>query len=211
MDWTNIPAIDCGRVKLRVIDAGDESAIYDIYSDPKVIRYWGEPAMKSGDEKRYVAAAQQDLRKRTCIQWGIIRKTDPGIVGIIALFALDHVAKKAEIGFALARAYWGNGFMREALRGAISFALREMDLRRIEADVDPRNLPSIKLLEALGFKQEGYLRERWLTPEETQDSLFYGLLKREWTADIDYRLTFPPDKTIWYKVAQLASILQLFE
>ena len=51
MDWTNIPAIDCGRVKLRVIDAGDESAIYDIYSDPKVIRYWGEPPMKSGDEK----------------------------------------------------------------------------------------------------------------------------------------------------------------
>ena len=51
MDWTNIPAIDCGRVKLRVIDAGDESAIYDIYSDPNVIRYWGEPAMKSGDEK----------------------------------------------------------------------------------------------------------------------------------------------------------------
>jgi [ribosomal protein S5]-alanine N-acetyltransferase len=211
MDWKNIPEIDCGRVKLRVIAAGDESAIYDIYSDPKVIRYWGEAAMKSGDEKRFVRGAQEDIRQRTCIQWGIIRKTDPGIVGIISLFAFDHVAKKAEIGFALARAYWGNGFMREALYGAISFAIREMNLRRIEADVDPRNTPAIKLLEALGFAQEGYLRERWLTPEETQDSLFFGLLSREWTVDVDYRLTFPHDTTIWRRLAQLASIVHLFE
>lgn len=194
-----------------MIVAGDESAVYDIYSDPRVIRYWGEAAMKSGDEKLFVTGAQKDIRQHTCIQWGIIRKTDPGIVGIISFFAFDHVAKKAEIGFALARAYWGNGFMREALCGAISFAFREMDLRRIEADVDPRNIPSIKLLEAMGFQQEGYLRERWLTPEETQDSLFYGLLSREWTADIDYRLTFPPDKTIWHRLVQLASIVHLFE
>jgi RimJ/RimL family protein N-acetyltransferase len=62
----------------------------------------------------------------------------------------------------------------------LAYAFDELDLRRIEADVDPRNAASIRTLERLGFRREGYLRERWRVNGEVQDALFYGLLRREW-------------------------------
>jgi RimJ/RimL family protein N-acetyltransferase len=58
-----------------------------------------------------------------------------------------------------------------------------MGLRRLEADVDPRNTASIHTLERLGFQREGFLRERWQVNGEIQDALFYGLLRREWLKD----------------------------
>jgi ribosomal-protein-alanine N-acetyltransferase len=181
MDWQRIPTINAERVSLRLIVENDIDSLYAIYSDPEVMRYWGALPMKDLLEaKDLLAEIFEDLRRRQCIQWGIARRTDNRIIGTIAFFFLDFVARKAEIGFALGRAHWGMGYMQEALRAAIGYAVNEMDFRRLEADVDPRNLPSIRLLERLGFQKEGYLRERWLVAGETQDSLLYGLLGRDW-------------------------------
>jgi RimJ/RimL family protein N-acetyltransferase len=72
--------------------------------------------------------------------------------------------------------------MRSALERLLDFAFHELGLRRIEADVDPNNARSIATLERLGFRREGYLRERWFVGGEVQDALFYGLLRREWEA-----------------------------
>ena len=55
----------------------------------------------------------------------------------------------------------------------------QMQLRRIEADVDPRNGASLRLVERLGFQREGYARERWLVAGELQDAVLLGLLLRE--------------------------------
>jgi RimJ/RimL family protein N-acetyltransferase len=70
--------------------------------------------------------------------------------------------------------------MGEALQTLLTYAFEVLELRRLEADVDPRNAASIRTLERLGFKREGFLRERWHVDGEIQDALFYGLLKREW-------------------------------
>ena len=64
----------------------------------------------------------------------------------------------------------------------LDFAFRDLGLRRLEADVDPRNAASIRSLERLAFRREGYLRERWCVGGEVQDAIFYGLLRREWEA-----------------------------
>ena len=80
----------------------------------------------------------------------------------------------------MGRAHWGKGYMNEALNGLVSHAFEVMNLRRLEADVDPRNGASVRTLERLGFEREGFLRERWYVNGEIQDALFYGLLRREW-------------------------------
>jgi len=64
----------------------------------------------------------------------------------------------------------------------LDFAFGELRLHRLEADVDPRNLPSLRVLDRLGFTREGVLRERWLVAGETQDSLICGLLARDYVA-----------------------------
>ncbi len=75
---------------------------------------------------------------------------------------------------------WGQGYMNEALSGLIDYAFAELNLNRIEADIDPRNESSRRVLERLKFVREGYLRERWIVGEEVSDTALYGLLQREW-------------------------------
>lgn len=70
--------------------------------------------------------------------------------------------------------------MAEALPALVSFAFETLGLHRLEADVDPRNAPSIRALERAGFAREGHQRERYLLNGEAQDALLYGLLRRDW-------------------------------
>ena len=70
--------------------------------------------------------------------------------------------------------------MSEALATLLDFAFGTLKLRRLEADVDPRNENSLRILGRLGFRREGLLRERWNVNGEIQDSVFLGLLACEW-------------------------------
>jgi RimJ/RimL family protein N-acetyltransferase len=70
--------------------------------------------------------------------------------------------------------------MREALKTLLTYTFEVLDPHRIEADVDLRNVASIRTLEQLGFQREGHLRERWQVNVESQDALFYGLLRPDW-------------------------------
>lgn len=183
IDSGNIPTINSKRVSLRRYTASDLDPIYEIHADPEVMRYLGGlPMVDLGEAKDFLAEAQENLRQGQSIGWGIARRSDNRLIGTITFFNLDAVAHRAEIGFALGRAHWGMGYMQEALQAALGYGFNELDFRRFEADVDPRNLPSIRLLERVGFQKEGYLRERWLVPDQTQDAVFYGLLKREWNS-----------------------------
>ena len=114
------------------------------------------------------------------MKWGVALKPDDILIGTVTLFHLELAQGRAEIGYAQAQAYWGNGYLHEALQALLNYAFEEMQLRRLEADVDPRNTASIKTLERLGFQKEGFLRERWCVLGEIQDAFFYGLLKRQW-------------------------------
>ena len=104
------------------------------------------------------------------------------MVGTCTLAQLSPEHRRAEVGYALARAVWGRGYLAEVLPALLTFAFDTLDLHRVEADVDPRNAPSIRALERLGFRREGHLRERYHVAGEVQDAVLYGLLRREWAA-----------------------------
>ena len=72
--------------------------------------------------------------------------------------------------------------MGEALPLLVRHAFEDLGLNRLEADVDPRNAASLHLLEKLGFRREGYLRQRYLQLGERQDSVLLGFLAEEWSA-----------------------------
>ncbi|ETP61422.1 hypothetical protein BDSB_27145 [Burkholderia dolosa PC543] len=69
--------------------------------------------------------------------------------------------------------------MSEAASALIEHAFGTLNLRRIEADIDPRNVALARLLERLGFIREGLLRERWIVGDDVSDSALYGLLKSD--------------------------------
>ena len=184
MDWKSLPTINATRVTLRWISEADVDALYRIFSDPQVMRYWSTPPLADRNAAVLLLnEIHENFRSQTALKWGIALRSDDTLIGTATLFNFEN--HRAEIGYGLARSHWGNGYMHEALQALIVYAFQELGLHRIEADVDPRNSASIRTVERLGFEREGYLRERWQVNGEIQDALFFGLLRTDWEASND--------------------------
>nr|WP_290779363.1 GNAT family N-acetyltransferase [Arenimonas sp.] len=176
-----LPTLLAPRVQLRWMDARDLEDLYAVYSDPEVVRYWSHTAWPHRDEASiYLEAIERGFQAGHLYQWGIALRGSNQVIGTTTLYAVDHAQGRAEIGFALARGHWGHRYAREALTVLFEHAFGALALRRIEADVDPRNHASLHTLEALGFRREGYLRQRWQVAGELQDSIVMGLLASDW-------------------------------
>lgn len=177
----SLPTISTERLRLRWLAPGDVPALAAIFGDPDVCRFWSSPALT--DLAAAEALYQQIMRgftARSLFQWGITERKTEAVVGTCTLASLSSEHRRAEVGFALARAVWGRGYISEALPALLDFAFETLDLHRLEADVDPRNERSIRAIERLGFEREGYLRERYHVNGELQDAVLYGLLRRDW-------------------------------
>ena len=181
INWETLPTIDAGRVSLRWMSETDIDALYTIFSNLEVMRYWSFPAIPDREAAAVMLREIHDgFKNRALLKWGVALRTDDAIIGTVTLYNLSFDHRRAEMGYALGRAHWGRGYMQEALHALLGFAFGVLDLHRMEADVDPRNVASIRTLERLGFQREGYLRERWQVNGEIQDALFYGLLRPDW-------------------------------
>lgn len=170
---------------MRALVPTDANAIFAIFSDPAVMRYWSKPPMAEvGEARSLIEAAQEAFDQRESLRWGLESKDSPGIIGTVSLFHFDAQNRRAEIGYALRAASWGQGLMHETLSAVVGYAFDEvgLDLARLEADLDPRNAASFRSLQRQGFQREGLLRERWHVAGEVSDSLLMGLLRREWLA-----------------------------
>lgn len=181
MNQDTLPVIKTSRLVLRWTSEDDIDSIYEIFSDPQVMRYWSvTPLMNREAAAQMQREIAEGNLKESAWKWGLALSDSNKLIGTCTLFNLNLSNGRAEIGYAMGRPYWGNGYMNEALQALVKHAFDVVQLRRLEADVDPRNTASIRTLERLGFQREGYLRERWHVGGEIQDALFYGLLKREW-------------------------------
>ncbi|MEO6364467.1 MAG: GNAT family protein [Luteimonas sp.] len=176
----------CGEhVRLRGFRGGDVDGLYALYSDPAVTRYWSFAAWTQRAQAETLlqhAIVSRSADRILC--WAIADAARDALVGSLTLFNINRAQGRADIGYALQSAEWGKGYAKQSLGLALDHAFGALALRRVEADIDPRNTASCKLVERLGFRQEGLLRERWLVDSALQDSAIYGLLAREWRAPI---------------------------
>jgi RimJ/RimL family protein N-acetyltransferase len=114
---------------------------------------------------------------------------DPGEGEDFVIEAEGRVIGKAglyrfpEIGFALHPDAWNQGFAREALRAVLARAFAEHKLSAVEADVDPRNEASLRLLAGLGFVEVGRAKRTWLIADRWCDSVYLRLNASDWAGD----------------------------
>ncbi|HEX7029766.1 MAG TPA: GNAT family N-acetyltransferase, partial [Gammaproteobacteria bacterium] len=151
------PVLQSPRLRLRGLRDDDAGALLALYGDPEVMRYWST-APWSGIEQAYahLQRVRRDMEAGV-LPWALADRASDALIGTVTLFRLDRDHRRAEIGYALASAHWGKGFAGEALRLALHYAFDTLRLERIEADTDPRNTPSRRMLEQLGFVLEGTL------------------------------------------------------
>lgn len=175
--------IQTQRLLLRPLRSSDAADLFAIRSDPRAMRYWSSSAWTDVlVAKKRITEAEEDMRGTENLCFGLERLSDHRMIGTAELFDIDPPCRRSDIGYSLLVEAWGNGYMGEALHALIDLGFQELNLNRIEADIDPRNTPSRRCLERLGFKQEGYLRERWIVNDEVCDSALYGLILSDWNA-----------------------------
>jgi ribosomal-protein-alanine N-acetyltransferase len=175
------PTLTTQRLVLRETADHDVEAVFEMESDSKAMRYWSRLPMRDISEARAeVERAKGHFPAREGLRWSIVRPGEDRMLGHVSLFDFSEQNRRAEIGYGLASRHWGQGFMREALTAVIDYAFGPLGLRRLEADVDPRNEESLRAVERVGFSREGLLRERWQVGDEISDSVILGLLAREW-------------------------------
>ena len=172
--------LNTSRLVLRPLRDADAHAFFEIWSDAEAMRYFSFSPMTQLEqaEERIARNVQTAAsgESQTCVLE--LRETGEAL-GECALFHANAQCRRAEIGFSLRRRFWGGGYMREAATAVIDHAFATLRLNRLEADIDPRNTASARLLERLGFVREGLLRERWIVGDEVSDSALYGLLVSE--------------------------------
>jgi RimJ/RimL family protein N-acetyltransferase len=189
-----LPLLAGKRVHLRAMRQDDVSALFALQSDPVGMRYWSySPLTRIEQAQEMFERNDRSARAGESLPWAIaLNPVDARhdgaavigtcLIGTCTLFALDATHRRALIGYALARAHWGQGYAQEALRLALPHAFGALALNRVEADIDPRNVASVRVVERVGFKREGLLRERWWVGDDVQDSVIYGLLARDHAA-----------------------------
>ncbi len=171
------------RLTLRPVEAADLAALHKVNGDDEVTRFlpyqtWTTPEHGIDWLARMRALAQAGSAVQLVLE--LRAPAQPLVVGTALLFKLDEASRRAELGYVLGRAHWRQGLMREALHGLCAHALGTLQLRRIEAEVNPNNQPSCALLEQLGFVHEGTARQRWCAKGQVYDTRLYGLLASDW-------------------------------
>lgn len=183
-DRDDLPLLHGARIDLRGFRQDDLQDFYAMHADPKVARYGSHPPFT--ELSQATERFERELSSRDAgraLAWVIADRDTDRLMGSTALFAIDREQGRAELGYALRPEHWGKGYAQEAVRLVLEHAFGTLHLRRIEADIDPRNTASCKLVERLGFVREGLLRERWNVAGEISDAAFYGLLASEWRQD----------------------------
>ncbi|WP_394781876.1 GNAT family N-acetyltransferase [Undibacterium sp.] len=188
MFFTIPECLQSARLRVRPLQEADLAAVLACYDHHEVMRYCPPTRWHTMENARnWFTRIQQRIAEGTTMQF-VIELTEPAIViGSCVLFKLDEESLRGELGYALGRQYWGNGYMHEALSLVVEHAFRRLALHRLEAEIDPRNEHSANSLLRLGFVLEGTLRERWIDGDDISDAGLYGLLARDWLAAQEQR------------------------
>ncbi len=178
-----IPSLSGTRIRLRALADRDVDALFALHSDRRLMRYWSfAPWTERQQAIEHIARLAREREVLEFYPWVATLPPDDIAIGTCSLFGVRRDHARCVIGYSLSPALWGRGYASEMLRLAIDFAFGPLALNRIEADIDPQNIASCKLVERAGFQREGTLRERWRVGGGVQDTALYGLLRADHAA-----------------------------
>jgi ribosomal-protein-alanine N-acetyltransferase len=171
--------LQTNRLQLRKLHMGDAPVIFESYAqDPEVTRYatW-KPHQYVHETERFLSACLALWRAGKDFEYAIILQEVGRLAGMFGLHPMNF---KIEVGYVLARPYWGKGYMTEVLRAVIDWAFSQPDIFRVQATCDVENVASARVMEKAGMMREGLLRRYILHPNisnEPRDVYLYAIVK----------------------------------
>lgn len=174
------PIIETKRLILRQVITEDAADMFSYLSDQDVVKPMGLDPFETEkdvlDEIQWYASVYEE---GTGIRWGITLKDSGKVIGSCGF--LNRIPKhyRAEIGYEISKDYWGKGIASEALEAVVKYGYQHLQLERIEALIEPENVPSQRLVEKHGFIREGLLRHYEFARGKFDDLYMYSIIKED--------------------------------
>jgi ribosomal-protein-alanine N-acetyltransferase len=147
----------------------DEQEIFALRSSDEINKYLDRPKANTLEEARnFITKIINGIAKNESIFWVVTPKDESKLLGTICLWKISKDEAKAEIGYELLPENHGKGIMQEVIPRVLQFGFEEIKLEMIEAELSPRNLKSVRLLEKNNFTLAA-------VNEESPDSVVYAL------------------------------------
>lgn len=170
---------------LREFAPDDWEDVYAYSSLPEASRYqaWGPntPEDARAHIGRACAAALEE--PRSAYMLAVTLAETGKVIGGGDLHVRSHRFRSGEIAYGIAPAFWGRGYATEVARLLLGFGFASLHLHRIAGTCDPRNVASARVLEKVGMRYEGRMRETLLIRDGWRDSALYSILEQEWAPD----------------------------
>jgi len=169
------------RFNLRFLRKADAATIAGYLNNKMVARYTLIPyPYKEEDFHTFLKTTTQRRVKKVDIVYAIADKETNSVKGAIGLHRIDQINKRAELGYWLARPFWGQGLMTEATELILTFGFKILRLNRIDAPVFHPNTASMKVLEKCGFVFEAVFRKSFFRYGRWMDEHWFSILKSEY-------------------------------
>lgn len=153
----NLP--ETGRLRFREMHPGDAQAMFDLNSDPEVVRYTGDGPFESAEAARIFLENYREVYKRVgYARWIVELKSTGEILGWSGLKFWPE-KNSVDVGYRFYKKYWGNGYASESAKASIDYGFNVLKLERIVAHARKENVASLRVLEKCGMRIIGEEKE----------------------------------------------------
>ncbi len=170
------PILMTPRLRLRQFREDDVEAMHGCFTNVESMRYWNTPLHTKSIETERAVQRFIDCTPSYYRFWAVADKTTDRCLGLVNYHDGHIRNKRVAIGYIVDPAHWRQGVATEAVSAMIRFCFQDLGLHRLQAFIHPDNAPSLKLIEKLGFRREGLLRENLRVSDEWRDDLLYARL-----------------------------------
>lgn len=149
------PSLETTRLFLREPNLSDTQAVFRNYSDAEIAKwFFNEPYYEPAQAESLILTFRKKHNDASGLTWALVLKSEDNLIGTISLDNLK-IGETANLEFDLARKYWGEGLMSEALKAVFEYAFNRLHLQQIQALTFQNNEKTVSLLTRLGFKRRG--------------------------------------------------------
>jgi RimJ/RimL family protein N-acetyltransferase len=174
--------LETKRLILREFVKNDWQRVLEYQSDPLYLRYyeWTERTPEGAQEFVGWFLDHEKQQPRIKFQLAVLLKSSGQLIGNCGIRMDKPGALQADIGYELDPKHWNHGYATEAAHAIVDFGFTRFNLHRVWSWCVADNIGSAHVLEKLGMRQEGYLRENEFYKGRWWDTLMYGILADEW-------------------------------
>ena len=173
------PILSTDRLRLRQFRTEDTDAMHDCFADAEAMRFWNRPVHTKRIETDRAVRSYIDCTPSYYRFWAVADAKTDRCLGLVNYHDGHIRSKRAAIGYIVDPARQRQGIATEAVSAMLDFCFGELGLHRVQAFIHPDNTASRALVEKLGFRCEGLLRDNLRVGDVWRSDMLYALLETD--------------------------------